>query len=135
MPSGQAVRLAAFLFWYEVAARRATSRTASESRLMTDTLRIIPLGGMGEIGKNMMLFEYGRNILVVDAGIMFPEHDMLGIDVVIPDFSYLRDKADQVRGDRRSPTATRIISARCPICWAMCCRSIRRSTPRRWPVA
>lgn len=64
---------------------------------MTDTFRIIPLGGMGEIGKNMMLFEYGRNILVADAGIMFPEHDMLGIDVVIPDFSYLRDKADRVR--------------------------------------
>lgn len=64
---------------------------------MKDTLRIIPLGGVGEIGKNMMLFEYGRNILVADAGIMFPEHDMLGIDVVIPDFSYLRDKADHVR--------------------------------------
>lgn len=64
---------------------------------MTDTFRIIPLGGMGEIGKNMMLFEHGRNILVADAGIMFPEHDMLGIDVVIPDFSYLRDKADRVR--------------------------------------
>ena len=64
---------------------------------MTDTLRIIPLGGLGEIGKNMMLFEFGRNILIVDAGIMFPEHDMLGIDVVIPDFGYLRDKADRVR--------------------------------------
>ncbi len=65
---------------------------------MTNSLRIIPLGGLGEIGKNMMLFEHGRNILVVDAGIMFPEHDMLGIDVVIPDFSYLRDKADWVCG-------------------------------------
>lgn len=64
---------------------------------MTDNLRIIPLGGFGEIGKNMLLFEHGRNILVVDAGIMFPEHDMLGIDVVIPDFTYLRDKADWVR--------------------------------------
>ncbi len=64
---------------------------------MADALRIIPLGGLGEIGKNMMLFEYGRNILIVDAGIMFPEHDMWGIDVVIPDFSYLRERADQVR--------------------------------------
>lgn len=64
---------------------------------MSDVLRIIPLGGLGEVGKNMTLFEYGRNILVVDAGIMFPEHDMLGIDVVIPDFTYLRDKADWVR--------------------------------------
>ena len=64
---------------------------------MTEPLRIIPLGGLGEIGKNMMLFQHGRNILVVDAGIMFPEHDMLGIDVVIPDFTYLRDKTDWVR--------------------------------------
>jgi ribonuclease J len=58
---------------------------------MADTLRIIPLGGLGEIGKNMMLFEQGRDLLVVDAGIMFPEHDMWGIDVVIPDFSYLHE--------------------------------------------
>jgi ribonuclease J len=64
---------------------------------MTDALRIIALGGLGEIGKNMMLFEYGRNILIVDAGIMVPEHDMLGIDVVIPDFGYLREKAEWVR--------------------------------------
>ncbi len=65
---------------------------------MTNTLRLIPLGGLGEIGKNMLLFEFGRDIIVVDAGIMFPEHDMWGIDVVIPDFGYLRDKADRVRG-------------------------------------
>jgi len=64
---------------------------------MTESLRIIPLGGLGEVGKNMMLFEYGRNILVVDAGIMFPEQDMLGIDVVIPDYAYLRGHADRVR--------------------------------------
>jgi ribonuclease J len=57
---------------------------------MTNTLRLIPLGGLGEIGKNMMLFEINRAILIVDAGIMFPEHDMWGIDVVIPDFGYLR---------------------------------------------
>jgi ribonuclease J len=65
---------------------------------MTETLRIIPLGGLGEVGKNMTLFEYDRNILVVDAGIMFPEHDMWGIDVVIPDFSYLRENRDRVSG-------------------------------------
>lgn len=64
---------------------------------MTEGLRIIPLGGLGEVGRNMMLFEYGRNILVVDAGIMFPEQDMLGIDVVIPDYTYLRNNADRVR--------------------------------------
>jgi len=61
-------------------------------------LRIIPLGGLGEIGKNMMVLEYGRNILIIDAGVMFPENDMLGIDLVIPDFDYLRDKFDMVRG-------------------------------------
>jgi ribonuclease J len=63
---------------------------------VTETLRIIPLGGLGEIGKNMTLFEYDHSILIVDAGIMFPEHDMWGIDVVIPDFTYLRENAAQV---------------------------------------
>jgi ribonuclease J len=61
-------------------------------------LRIIPLGGLGEVGKNMMVYEYGENILVVDSGIMFPENDMLGIDYIIPDFNYLIEKRDIIRG-------------------------------------
>ncbi len=62
-------------------------------------LRIIPIGGLGEVGKNMTLYEYGNNILIVDAGIMFPENDMLGIDYIIPDFeNYLKDKTHLVRG-------------------------------------
>ena len=61
-------------------------------------LRITPLGGLGEVGKNMMLYEYGDNILVVDTGIMFPENDMLGIDYIIPDFNYLLEKRHMVRG-------------------------------------
>ncbi len=61
-------------------------------------LRIVPLGGLGEIGKNMMVYEYGQNILIVDSGLMFPDNDMLGIDYIIPDFSYLNDKADLIRG-------------------------------------
>ena len=65
---------------------------------MKNKLRIIPLGGLGEVGKNMMVYEYGENILVVDTGIMFPENDMLGIDYIIPDFEYLKDNADKVRG-------------------------------------
>ena len=61
-------------------------------------LRIIPLGGLGEVGKNMMLFEYGKNILIVDSGLMFPENNMWGIDYIIPDMTYLEDKFDRVRG-------------------------------------
>jgi ribonuclease J len=61
-------------------------------------LRIIPLGGLGEVGKNMMAVEYGEDILVIDAGLMFPENDMLGIDYIIPDFQYLLDKRQAVTG-------------------------------------
>lgn len=61
-------------------------------------LRIIPLGGLGEVGKNMMAYEFGGEIIVVDAGIMFPENDMLGVDYIIPDFEYLIKRADRVRG-------------------------------------
>ncbi|MBN1977114.1 MAG: ribonuclease J [Anaerolineae bacterium] len=64
---------------------------------MAEKLRVIPLGGLGEVGKNMMSVEYGKDILVIDAGIMFPEADMLGIDYIIPDWDYLRDKQDRVK--------------------------------------
>jgi ribonuclease J len=64
---------------------------------MSKKLRIVPLGGLGEVGKNMMAIEYGENILVIDSGIMFPENDMLGIDYIIPDFRYLLDKKDRIR--------------------------------------
>jgi len=57
----------------------------------------MPLGGLGEVGKNMTIVEYGRNIIVIDAGMMFPESDMLGVDYIIPDWDYLRDKKDLVR--------------------------------------
>lgn len=60
-------------------------------------LRIIPLGGFGEIGKNLMALEYDRDILVLDAGLMFPDSDMLGIDLVYPDITYLTDRADRVQ--------------------------------------
>ena len=61
-------------------------------------LRVIPLGGLGGIGKNMMLLESGENILIVDAGLMFPDSDMHGVDVVIPETEYLLDRLDWIRG-------------------------------------
>ena len=61
-------------------------------------LRIIPLGGLGEIGKNMMVMEYGDDMIVVDCGVMFPEPEMLGIDLVIPDFAYVAERAEHLRG-------------------------------------
>ena len=65
---------------------------------MENTLSVIPLGGVEEIGLNMTVFEYGNDIIVVDAGLMFPEEDMLGVDFVIPDFSYILDNREKVRG-------------------------------------
>ena len=61
-------------------------------------LRIIPLGGLEEIGRNMTLFEYGNDILIVDMGLQFPQEDMPGVDYLIPDIAYLQDKMDKIRG-------------------------------------
>ncbi|HHV78910.1 MAG TPA: ribonuclease J [Firmicutes bacterium] len=65
---------------------------------MPEKLRVVPLGGLGEIGKNMTAFEFGNEIIVVDAGLAFPEAEMLGVDLVIPDISFLLENRDKVRG-------------------------------------
>ena len=64
----------------------------------TGKLKIIPLGGLEQIGMNITAFEYGESIIVVDCGLAFPEDDMLGIDLVIPDISYLKENEDKVKG-------------------------------------
>jgi len=66
--------------------------------MKNNVLKIIPLGGLGEIGRNMMVYEYNEQLLIVDCGLMFPESDMPGIDYIIPDFQYLRGKKDKIRG-------------------------------------
>jgi ribonuclease J len=65
---------------------------------MTDTLRIIPLGGAGEVGKNMTVVEFEETAIAIDCGLMFPQSDMLGIDLVVPDISYLMEAPDYLKG-------------------------------------
>ena len=61
-------------------------------------IRIIPLGGLSEIGKNLTVVEYSDNILIIDCGIGFPSEDMLGVDLVMPDITYLVNNKDKIRG-------------------------------------
>ena len=65
---------------------------------MAEKLKIIPLGGLDEIGKNITVLEYGKDMIIIDCGVAFPEEDMYGIDLVIPDFTYVQRNADKLRG-------------------------------------
>src|SRR5262249_54979727 len=69
-----------------------------ESLMSDKKLQIIPLGGLGEFGMNSMAIRYGDDIVVVDAGMMFPDDELLGVDIVTPDFTYLEQHASKVRG-------------------------------------
>ncbi len=62
------------------------------------SLKIIPIGGLGEVGRNMMIYEYDDDIIIVDCGLMFPNNNMLGVDYIIPDFQYLRNNREKIRG-------------------------------------
>src|SRR5215467_7742464 len=66
--------------------------------LTIENIRLIPLGGLGEVGKNMMVVEYGDDIIIIDSGLMFPDDEMFGVDLVIPDTSYLSDKKQRIHG-------------------------------------
>ena len=75
-------------------------------------LKIIPLGGLDEIGKNITVFEYGKEIVIIDCGLAFPDDEMLGVDIVIPDMTYLVKNRERIR-ESCLLTGMRTISAHC----------------------
>ena len=93
-------------------------------------LRIVPLGGCGEVGKNMTVIELGNDAIIVDTGVMFPANDMLGIDYIIPDFRYLHgtQRPDQFTAFS-THMGTKIIPARSRT-WSMRCVKCRSTRPR-----
>ncbi|MEA4806801.1 MULTISPECIES: ribonuclease J [Acetobacterium] len=77
---------------------RSRSRRKPQAQKNKDKLRLIPLGGLGEIGKNLNVFEYKDDIILVDCGLKFPDDDMFGIDIVLPDFNYLIENQEKIKG-------------------------------------
>jgi ribonuclease J len=76
--------------------RRAPKRKDALPTLAADGLRVVPLGGVGEIGRNMTVFEHAGRLLVVDCGVLFPEEHQPGVDVILPDFTWIRDRLDKI---------------------------------------
>ena len=77
---------------------RKVAQKQEDFKFKAGKLKIIPLGGLHEIGKNITVFEYENDIIIVDCGLAFPEDDMLGVDLVIPDITYLEKNKDKIRG-------------------------------------
>lgn len=73
-------------------------KSSQNTKVKKDAFRVMALGGLGEIGKNMYVFEYEEDIIIVDMGFMFPDDEMLGVDYIIPDVTYLEDKKDRIKG-------------------------------------
>ena len=78
--------------------RSANNREITKFKFKGENLKIIPLGGLHEIGKNITVFEYGNELVLVDCGLEFPEDDMLGVDLVIPDITYLERNKEKIKG-------------------------------------
>ena len=76
----------------------AAERLITPPKLKNGTMRIVPLGGLGEVGRNMAVFELDGKILIVDCGVLFPEEEQPGVDLILPDFSYIEDRLDDVVG-------------------------------------
>src|SRR4051794_10313395 len=72
--------------------------TTENGAIRSETLRIVPLGGLGEIGMNLMVIEYGDAAVVVDCGMMFPDAATLGVDVIVPDMTYIFENPSRVKG-------------------------------------
>ena len=79
------------------AAKTAAKAQSARTGRAKNKLKIIPLGGVGEIGKNMTVLEYGKDMIIIDCGLIFPDDDMPGIDLVIPDMTYVEKNADKLR--------------------------------------
>jgi ribonuclease J len=104
-------------------------------------LRVLPLGGVGEIGKNLTVVEYEDRIVVVDCGLRFPTAEMMGIDLVLPDFTYLRERVDDIEAivithgheDHLGalPWVLRELGQKSARSTSTCCRSAPSPTPAR----